>query len=107
MLSGDLSKGCATGTVNPRAMLEHRCKRCRAVFTPGPSDPALMDMCHECHSRKLNRATTLVLDRLAEVNPCRFCGHSETLHRYRTTRFLDKCTVEGCGCPLFITAANT
>lgn len=84
------------------AMANYTCKLCAAIFTPGPMDPALMDICQECHSRRLNRATTLVLDRLAALNACAMCGHSETLHRYKETRFLDKCTLEGCGCQGFV-----
>jgi hypothetical protein len=72
------------------------------MFTPGPADPTLMELCPECHSRKLIRATTAVLDRLAAVNPCGFCGHSEKAHRYRSTRFLDACTVPGCDCKDFV-----
>ena len=83
-------------------MAIQKCRRCGRVFTPGPPDPALMEMCPECHSRKLCRATTLVLDRLAAVNPCGFCSHSETVHRYKGTRFLDACTILGCGCQNFL-----
>lgn len=64
-----------------------------------------MDMCQDCHSQKLIRATTLVLDRLAAVNPCAFCGHSETMHRYRETRFVDKCNAEGCPCTAFLSGS--
>jgi hypothetical protein len=85
-----------------QAMAIQKCRRCGRVFTPGPPDPALMEMCPECHSRKLCRATTLVLDRLAAVNPCGFCSHSETVHRYKGTRFLDACTIPGCGCQNFV-----
>lgn len=72
------------------------------MFAPGPADPALMDMCPECHSRKIRQATTLVLDRLAAVNACGCCGHSEKVHRYKATRFLDACTIPGCVCRDFI-----
>ena len=72
------------------------------MFTPGPADPALMEMCPECHSRKIGRATTLVLDLLAAVNPCGFCNHCEKVHRYRATRFLDACTIPGCECRNFV-----
>jgi hypothetical protein len=50
-------------------MANQKCRRCGDTFTPGPGDPALMEMCAECHSRKLRRATTLVLDRLAAGEP--------------------------------------
>jgi hypothetical protein len=84
------------------SIANQKCRRCGAVFTPGPEHPVLMDMCPECHSRKIRRANTLLMDRLAEIMPCGLCGHCEKVHRYKCTRFLDVCTIPGCGCQNFV-----
>ena len=88
--------------LSEHTIANQKCRRCGAMFTPGPADPALMEMCPECHFRRISRATTLVLDRLAAMNACGFCGHCEKGHRYRATRFLDACTIPGCECRNFV-----
>jgi hypothetical protein len=92
---------CNLGSKFEQAMANEKCRGCGTVFRRS-AGPAVMEMCPERHSRQIRRATTLVLDRLAAVNPCGFCKHSEKAHRYRTTGFLDACTIPGCGCQDFV-----
>src|ERR1035441_3043176 len=59
-------------------MAIQKCRRCGRVFTPGPPDPALMEMCPECHS---DRKSTRLNSSHLGISYAVFCLKKTRLHR--------------------------